>query len=172
MLAYWFAIQFDVGGEILGPVFLGVNFMKAISYPLAVRIANRYGLVNTMVFTHLPSNILLLFIPLMPSLPLAIACLLARHLLSQMDVPARSSYIVAIVDPEESTAATGVTTLVRTVSQSLGPVLAGLSLQILGAGVPFFVGGGLKIIYDLSLYFSFRSIRAPEEEAHHRKMRA
>jgi MFS family permease len=163
MLAYWFAMRFEVGGEVLGPVFLGVNLMKAISYPLAVRLADRFGLINTMVFTHLPSNLLLIVIPFLPRLDWAIACLLARHLLAQMDVPARSSYIMAIVDPEERTAAAGVTTLTRTLAQSLGPVLAGVTLQSLAMGAPFFIGGGLKIIYDVALYFSFRTVRPPEE---------
>ncbi|MBI2822944.1 MAG: MFS transporter [Acidobacteria bacterium] len=172
LLAYWFALQFGAGGDILGPVFLGVNFMKAVSYPLAVRIANRFGLIHTMVFSHLPSNVLLILIPLMPNLELAIICLLARHLLAQMDVPARSSYIVAIVDPEERTAATGATTLVRTVTQSLGPLLAGLTLQVVSIGAPFFLGGGLKIVYDLALYFNFRTIRPPEEEARFQKTAA
>lgn len=165
MLAYWFALRFEVGGEVLGPVFLGVNFMKAVSYPLAVRLADRFGLINTMVFSHLPSNVLLAFIPLMPNLKLAIILLLARHLLAQMDVPARSSYVVAIVDPDERTAATGITTLVRTVTQSLGPVLAGLAVQTMTMGAPFFLGGGLKIVYDIALYFNFRTIRPPEEAA-------
>lgn len=163
LLAYWFAFRFGVGGEVLGPVFLGVNFMKAVSYPLAIRLADRIGLVPTMVFTHLPSNLLLLLLPLLPTLEGAVTCLLARHLLAQMDVPARSSYIVAIVDPEERTAATGITTLVRTVTQSLGPVLAGLALQVASAAAPFFLAGGLKIVYDLALYFNFRHVRPPEE---------
>jgi MFS family permease len=165
MLAYWFALRFEVGGEILGPVFLGVNLMKALSYPLAIRLADRFGLINTMVFSHLPSNLLLIVIPFLPSLEWAIGFLLGRHLLAQMDVPARSSYVVAIVDPEERTAATGVTTLARTVAQSVGPVLAGLTLQSVAMGAPFFIGGGLKIVYDLALYFNFRGIRPPEEEA-------
>lgn len=164
LLAYWFALHFQVGGDVLGPVFLGVNLMKAVSYPVAVKLSNRFGLVNTMVFTHLPSNLILILIPLMPNLSLAIVCLLARHLLSQMDVPARSSYIVAIVEPEERTAAAGLTTLVRTITQAIGPVFAGFLLQFLNTGAPFFLGGGLKIVYDLALYFNFRTIRTPEEQ--------
>lgn len=165
LLAYWLALRFGVEGDVLGPVFMGVNLMKAVSYPLAIKLAGRIGLINTMVFTHLPSNVLLLMIPLMPNFSLAVACLIGRHLLAQMDVPARSSYIVAIVDPEERTAATGVTTLVRTIFQAMGPVLAGLALQMASLGAPFLLGGGLKIVYDLALYWNFRSIRAPEEES-------
>lgn len=170
LLAYWFAVRFDVGGEVLGPVFLAVSLMKAISYSLAVRLADRFGLINTMVFTHLPSNVILILIPLMPSLEWAIILLIGRHLLAQMDVPARSSYIVAIVDPEERTAASGVTALVRTLTQSLGPVFAGLTLQMLAFGTPFFLAGGIKIAYDLALYFNFRTIRPPEEEARRRQV--
>lgn len=165
MVAYWFALHFQVGGELLGPIFLGVNLMKAVSYPLAVRLAGRIGLINTMVFTHLPSNLLLILIPFMPNLSGAVICLLARHLLAQMDVPARSSYVVAIVDSDERTAATGVTTLVRTVAQAAGPALGGVALQLAALGAPFFLGGGLKIIYDLALYFNFRRLRPPEEAA-------
>ena len=163
LIAYWFSLRFGVGAEFLGPLFFGVNVMKSISYLLAVRIADKIGLLNTMVFTHLPSNVLLMMIPLMPTLGAASAVLLARHLLSQMDVPTRSSYIVAVVEPEERTAATGVTTLSRTSAQAVGPVIAGAALSVARFGFPFFVGGGLKIVYDVALYFSFRGHKPPEE---------
>lgn len=169
LLAYWFALRFQVGGDVLGPVFLGVNLMKAVSYPMAVKVANRLGLINTMVFTHLPSNVALILIPLMPNLSLAIVCLLVRHLLSQMDVPTRSSYVVAIVEPDERTAATGLTSLVRTITQAFGPVFAGFALQFMNTGAPFFLGGGLKIVYDLALYYNFRTLRTPEEQARYRR---
>ena len=163
LIAYWFSLRFGVGAEFLGPLFFGVNVMKSISYLLAVRIADKIGLLNTMVFTHLPSNVLLMMIPLMPTLTAASAVLLARHLLSQMDVPTRSSYIVAVVEPEERTAATGVTTLSRTSAQAIGPVIAGAALSVARFGFPFFVGGGLKIVYDVALYFSFRGHKPPDE---------
>ena len=163
LIAYWFSLRFGVGAEFLGPLFFGVNVMKSVSYLLAVRIADKIGLLNTMVFTHLPSNILLMMIPLMPTLSAASAVLLARHLLSQMDVPTRSSYIVAVVEPEERTAATGVTTLARTSAQAVGPVIAGAALSVARFGFPFFVGGGLKIVYDVALYYSFRGHKPPEE---------
>jgi MFS family permease len=151
---------------VLGPVFFGVNLLKAISYPLAVRLAGRVGLINTMVFTHLPSNVMLMLIPLMPSLPLAIGLLLARHLLSQMDVPARGSYVMAVVDPEERTAAAGVTTVARTLAQAVSPALAGLALQWVGGlAAPFLLGGGIKIIYDLALFVSFRRLKPADELA-------
>lgn len=163
LVVFWFALRFDVGAEVLGPVFFGVNLIKAGSYFIAVRIADRIGLLNTMVFTHLPSNVMLMLIPLMPTLPAAIAMLLARHVLSQMDVPTRAAYIVGIVDPEERTAATGVTSLVRTLSGAIGPVIAGVALQVAHQGMPFLLGGGLKIIYDLALYASFRRIKPLDE---------
>ena len=163
LLVYWFSLRFGVGAEFLGPLFFGVNVMKSISYLLAVRIADRIGLLNTMVFSHLPSNVLLIMLPLMPSLTAASAVLLARHLLSQMDVPTRASYIVAVVKPEERTSAVGVTTLSRTLAHAFGPVLAGAAISVARFGFPFFVAGGLKIAYDLALYFSFREHKPPEE---------
>jgi len=163
LIVYWFSLRFGVGAEYLGPLFFGVNVMKSISYLLAVRIADRIGLLNTMVFSHLPSNVMLMMIPLMPTLASASILLLARHLLSQMDVPTRGSYIVAVVEPEERVAATGVTSLARTTAQAFGPVIAGAALSVARFGFPFFVGGGLKIVYDLALYFSFRGHKPPEE---------
>ncbi len=163
LIVYWFSLRFGVGAEYLGPLFFGVNVMKSISYLLAVRIADRIGLLNTMVFSHLPSNVMLMMIPLMPTLASASILLLARHLLSQMDVPTRGSYIVAVVEPEERVAATGVTSLARTTAQAFGPVIAGAALSVARFGFPFFVGGGLKIVYDLALYFSFRGHKPPDE---------
>jgi len=163
LIVYWFSLRFGVGAEYLGPLFFGVNVMKSISYLLAVRIADRIGLLNTMVFSHLPSNVMLMMIPLMPTLASASILLLARHLLSQMDVPTRGSYIVAVVEPEERVAATGVTSLARTAAQAFGPVIAGAALSVARFGFPFFVGGGLKIVYDIALYFSFRGHKPPEE---------
>jgi MFS family permease len=163
MIVYWFSLRFGVGAEFLGPLFFGVNVMKSISYLLAVRVADRIGLLNTMVFSHLPSNVMLMMIPLMPTLASASLVLLARHMLSQMDVPTRGSYIVAVVEPEERTAATGVTSLSRTIAHAFGPVIAGAALSVARFGFPFFVGGGLKIVYDLALYFSFRGRKPPEE---------
>jgi MFS family permease len=163
LVVFWFALKFNVGAEVLGPVFFGVNLIKAGSYFIAVRLADRIGLLNTMVFTHLPSNVMLMLIPLMPTLPSAIALLLARHVLSQMDVPTRAAYIVGIVDPEERTAATGVTSLVRTLTGAISPAIGGMALQVANLGLPFFLGGGLKILYDLALFSSFRNVK-PEED--------
>ncbi len=164
-MVYWFSLRFGVGAGLLAPLFFGVNLLKAVSYVAAVRLADRIGLVNTMVFTHLPSNIALLLLPLMPTFPLAAAVLLARHALAQMDVPTRSSYLVAVVDPEERTAASGVTTVVRAGAHALTPVLAGAAFQLASLGAPFYLAGGLKILYDLGLFLGFRRLR-PEEERH------
>jgi len=165
-IAYWFALKFGAGSDVLGPVFFGVNVLKAISYPLAVRLAGRIGLINTMVFTHLPSNVLLMLIPLMPTLGVAVALLLMRHLLSQMDVPARGSYVMAVVDPEERTAAAGLTTLARTAAQAISPAVAGVTLGwVSGLAAPFLLGGAIKIIYDLSLFNQFRRLKPADELA-------
>jgi MFS family permease len=163
LVVYWFSLRFGVGAGLLGPLFFGVNLLKAGSYVVAARLADRFGLVNTMVFTHLPSNVALILLPLMPSLELASACLLIRHALAQMDVPTRSSYLVAVVDPEERTAASGVTSVVRAAAHAVTPVLAGRALQMAALGVPFYLAGGLKILYDLGLYLGFRRLRTEEE---------
>src|SRR5512146_2585369 len=152
MIAYWFHIKFGVAPGIIGSIFFGANVLAGISALLAVRLAKRIGLINTMVFTHIPSNILLILVPLMPSLPLAIALLLARFSISQMDVPTRQSYTMSVVAPDERSAAAGVTTIARTAASALSPLLTGL---LLGAGllsVPFLLSGGLKIVYDLALW--------------------
>ncbi len=157
MVAYWFHIKFGVDPGPLGSIFFGANILAGISALLAVRIASRIGLIKTMVFTHIPSNMLLCLVPLMPNLILAIAVLLLRFSISQMDVPTRQSYTMAIVAPDERAAASGVTTIARSVGASISPALSGIffaSPILLSA--PFFLAGGLKIIYDLLLYRSFR----------------
>jgi MFS family permease len=163
VIAYWLHVRFGVGLSVLGPVFAVVAVLQAFSYEVSGRLANRIGLINTMVFTHLPSNILLLLVPLAPSLGWAIALLLARFALSQMDVPARQAYIVSIVPPSERAGAVAMTGAVRGVAQSFGPVLAGLAIGVAAFGVPFFAGGGLKVIYDLALFAGFRNRRASHE---------
>jgi len=164
LMAYWFHVRFGVQPGVLGSIFFGANLMPAVSALSAARLARRFGLLNTMVFTHLPSNVLLILVPLMPSLPLAIAMLLLRFSISQMDVPTRQSYTMAAVSPEERSAAGGVTGVARTVGASLSPVIAGWMLGVTALlSAPFFVAGGLKIIYDLALYGTFRKIRLPDE---------
>jgi predicted MFS family arabinose efflux permease len=163
LIATYFHLRWGAGPELLGPIFLGVGLLQAASFVVAARVAERIGLINTMVFTHLPANVLLMAIPLAPSLPWAIGLLLARHALSQMDVPTRQSYVVAVVDADERVAAAGVTNIARNVAQAVTPVIAGVAMQVVGLGVPFLIGGGLKIAYDLLLFGMFRSVRPPEE---------
>ena len=150
---------------IIGTIFFGANLLAGISALLSGRLAKRIGLINTMVFAHIPSNILLMLVPLMPSLPAAIGVLLARFSISQMDVPARQSYTMAVVAPDERSAASGVTTIARSVGAALSPTLAGIFLSSAALiSAPFFLSGGLKIVYDLLMYRGFRSRKAPEEQ--------
>jgi MFS family permease len=164
MMAYWFYIKFNLNVSMLGNIFFGANILAGISALLAVKIAQKFGLINTMVFTHIPSNILLILVPLMPTLPLAIGLLLLRFSISQMDVPTRQSYTLAVVSPDERSAASGVTAIARSVGAALSPMLTGLMFSIpFLFSAPFFIAGGLKIIYDLLLYREFISIKPPEE---------
>jgi MFS family permease len=164
LVAYWFTLRFGVEPAVLGAIFFGANILAAVSALSAARLAARFGLVNTMVFTHLPSNVLLILVPLMPTLPLAVLVLLARFSISQMDVPTRQSYTMAVVDPDERSAAAGVTGIARTTGSAVSPLLAAPLLGSAGlAAVPFFLAGGLKIVYDLILYRLFRAAPAPEE---------
>jgi predicted MFS family arabinose efflux permease len=163
LIAFYFNLRWGAGPEVLGPVFLGVGLLQAASFLAAARVAERIGLIRTMVFTHLPSNVLLMLIPAAPSLHWAIGLLLARHALSQMDVPTRQSYVVAVVDPDERIAAAGVTNITRNVAQAITPLISGAAMQLVGLGVPFVVGGLLKSVYDVLLFAMFRGIRPPEE---------
>jgi MFS family permease len=164
LMAYWFHLQYGVEPALLGGIFFGANLLAAVSSLSASRFAARFGLVNTMVFTHLPSNLLLILVPLMPNLQLAIVVLLLRFSLSQMDVPTRQSYVMAVVEPGERSAAAGVTGIARTTGAALSPTLsAPLVASTAFAAVPFFLAGGLKIVYDLLLYRAFRSGGAPDE---------
>jgi MFS family permease len=164
LVAYWFHVRFGVDTGVLGSIFFGANILAGISALLAVRLADRFGLINTMVFTHIPSNILLILVPLMPTLPLAIGVFLLRFSISQMDVPTRQSYTMAVVSPDERSAASGVTAIARSVGAAFSPALTGLLLSNpLLFSAPFFVSGGLKIIYDLLLYREFRAAKPPEE---------
>ena len=165
LLAYWFYVRFNVQPAVLGSIFFGANILAGLSALSAAWVASRIGLIRTMVFTHIPSNILLILVPLMPNLPLAIALLLMRFSISQMDVPTRQSYTMAVVAPDERSAAAGITGIARTTGASLSPVLTGPLLANAGLiSVPFFLSGGLKIFYDLLLYRSFKSIKPPEEK--------
>ncbi|MEO5885933.1 MAG: MFS transporter [Candidatus Limnocylindrales bacterium] len=164
LMAYWFHVRFGVDPSALGAIFFAANLLAAVSALSAARIAARIGLIATMVFTHLPSNVLLLLVPLMPNVELAVAVLLLRFTLSQMDVPTRQSYVMAVVDPQERSAAAGVTGIARTVGASVSPSISSVLIANAGlASIPFFLAGGLKIAYDLLLYRDFRAHRPPEE---------
>ncbi len=163
LVAYWFSLRYGADTGALAGIFFGTNLLAALSFLVAAPLARRIGLLNTMVFTHLPSNVLLVLVPLMPTLPLAVAMLLARHLLSQLDVPTRQSYTMAVVDPDERAAAAGVMAVARNAAAAVAPGLAGPMLAVPALGLPFLVAGGLKIVYDVSLLVLFRGVRPPEE---------
>jgi MFS family permease len=165
MFALWFHLRFGIDAGGIGSIFFGANILAGISALLAVRIARRFGLINTMVFTHIPSSIFLILMPLMPSLSLAIILLLLRFSISQMDVPTRQSYTMAVVAPDERSAASGVTSIARSVGAAISPSLAGILIGIPALiNVPFFLCGGLKIIYDLALWREFSAVKPPEEQ--------
>ncbi|MDF2734150.1 MAG: rane protein major facilitator superfamily [Chloroflexota bacterium] len=158
LMAYWFHVRFGVEPAVLGVIFFGANLLAAVSSLSAARIAARIGLINTMVFTHLPSNVLLILVPLMPTLELAVTVLLLRFTLSQMDVPTRQSYVISVVDPDERSAAAGVTGVARNAGAAISPSLSSVMMANAGLiALPFFLAGGLKIAYDLLLYRDFRS---------------
>ncbi|HJV37555.1 MAG TPA: MFS transporter [Geothrix sp.] len=158
IMAYWFHVKFGVAPGTLGSIFFAANILAGLSSLYAVKLAGRIGLVRTMVFTHIPSNVLLILVPLMPNLPLAVAMLLLRFSISQMDVPTRQAYTMAVVAPDERSAAAGVTGIARTTGAAISPSLAGPLLAVPAlAGAPFLIAGGLKILYDLLLYRSFKA---------------
>jgi MFS family permease len=160
VVAYWLHIRFAAGPQLLGWVFAAVALLQAFSYEVSGRLGNRFGLINTMVFTHLSSNVFLLLVPLSPVLPLTVGLLLVRSALSSMDVPVRQAYIVSIVPPAERAGAVAMTGAVRGIAQSFGPALSGLAIGAASFGLPFYAGGGLKIVYDLALFAGFRNRRA------------
>lgn len=164
LMAYWFHVRFGVEPGVLGSLFFGAHLFAGLSSLVAARVAARIGLLNTMVFTHLPSNVLLLLVPVMPTLPLAMTVLLLRFCLSQMDVPTRQSYTMAVVEADERSATAGITTVARTAARACAPLVTGALLQASLVAWPFFLAGGLKILYDLTLYHSFRAITPPEEQ--------
>ena len=164
LIAYWFHLRFGADPATLGAIFFGANILAGFSALAAARLAARIGLINTMVFTHLPSNVLLILVPLMPTLPIAVGVLLARFAISQMDVPTRQSYTIAVVDPDERSAAAGVTGIARSVGAAISPSLAAPLVQSVPlASLPFFIAGGLKIVYDLLVLRAFRAVKPPEE---------
>jgi len=163
LLAYWFHSRFGADPATLGQLFFGANILAGCSALVAARVAARIGLINTMAFTHLPANVFLLLTPLMPTFPLAAAMVLLRYSTAQMDVPTRQAYLMAVVAPDERSAAAGVTTLTRTMASAFGPLVTGALFSASLMSLPFFLAGGIKIIYDLALLWNFRHIKPPEE---------
>jgi MFS family permease len=163
LLALWLFLRFSISLQAAGSVFFGARLLSAFSQLVSPRLAARIGLIETMVFTHLPANLFLVLAAFMPSAPLAVTFLLLRMALSQMDVPARQSYVMAVVPPEERAAAASVTNVPRSLATALSPLLAGALLQLSSFGWPLVVGGLLKITYDLLLLAQFRRVRPPDE---------
>jgi MFS family permease len=163
LLSYFFHERFHVGVEVVGPLFFGARVANAFSHFGAAWLATRIGLVNTMVFTHIPSSLLLATVAFAPSFPVAAALFLLREGLVEMDVPTRQSYVMAVVKPEERTRASGITHIVRLAAWAAAPLMAGASMQGLSLMTPLLIGAGMKIAYDLLLYVSFRGLKPPEE---------
>jgi predicted MFS family arabinose efflux permease len=164
LLAYWFFHRFGIQESGLGLLFAAGNMLNSGSYLLAAWLARRIGLLNTMVFTHIPSSLLLMAVPFSPSAAWAVVFYLAWESLVEMDVPTRQSYLMAVVRPDERTLATGVTNFARSVSRSLTPSVAGYVMQRVALATPLFLGGSIKIAYDVMLYSAFRRLKLPEEE--------
>jgi MFS family permease len=163
LVAYWFFRRFGVDERELGLLFFAVHLLNAASHLGAAWLARRIGLVNTMVFTHLPSSLFLIAVPVAPTLKVAVILFLLRESLVEMDVPTRQSYVAAVVNPHERTYAAGITNLTRTISWAGASAAAGALMQRLAFSAPLVLGGGLKIMYDLLLYRGFRHLKAPEE---------
>jgi MFS family permease len=164
LVAYWFHLRWGLSTETLAVVFFWVNAISGLSFLGVAPMAKRIGLLNTMVFTHLPSNILLILVPLAPSAGLAVAFFLLRMSVSQMDVPTRKSYTMAVVDADERTATAGITNTVRTAAAAFAPLVTGAAFTVAALGVPFFASGAIKIVYDVLVYATFKDVRPPEEE--------
>jgi predicted MFS family arabinose efflux permease len=170
LVAYWFFRRFGIAEQDLGVVFFAVHVLNACSHLGAAWLARRIGLVNTMVFTHLPSSLFLMAVPFAPSLKWAIFLFLCREALVEMDVPTRQSYVAALVKPTERTFASGVTNLTRNLFWAVGSAVAGVTMQALSFSAPLVLGGGTKVLYDLLLFRSFRNVKAPEERNPHAQM--
>ena len=165
LVALWLFERFELSLAAASAFFFWSNVLAAFSYPVAARLGARFGLVNTMVFTHIPSSVCLILAAFSPSLPIVLALLLVRSALSQMDVPTRTSYVMAVVTPAERTAAASVTAVPRSLASSISPALSGALLSTSITALPFVICGTLKIVYDLLLLYSFRHIKPPEEQA-------
>jgi predicted MFS family arabinose efflux permease len=164
LIAYWFFLEYGTSEGDLALMFFAARVLNAISHAAAAWLAGRIGLLNTMVWTHLPSSLFLLAAPAAPSAAVAAALFLAREALVEMDVPTRQSYVMAVVKPTERTFASGVTNVTRNVAWAVGPSFAGVVMQHVALAGPLIIGGVLKISYDLLLFRAFRHIRPPEEQ--------
>lgn len=164
MIALWLFQKFDLSAGTTGTTFFFAGLLTSVSFLVAARLAKRIGLVRTMVFTHLPANILLILAPFMPTVQLAVACLLIRSFLSSMDVPARTSYVMAVVTPPERPAAASVTNVPRSLASAIGPTISGVLLSNSAFGWPLVIGGSLKVVYDLTLLRMFQHVKPPEEQ--------
>jgi MFS family permease len=163
LVAYFLHVRFGLGLADLGLVFFVAQLLTAASLLLAAPLSARFGLLPTMVVSHLVSNVVLIAVAAAPTAGLAVALLFARQLLSQMDVPTRQAWVMAVVEDREREAAVSVTTLARTVAQAATPALTGWTMEVLALGAPFAFGGGLKIIYDLLLYATFKDVRLRDD---------
>lgn len=164
IISFWFFTRYGVSEGTLSVIFFVAGILTTISFYVAVRLAKKIGLIRTMVFTHIPSNILLMLVPIANTFVLSLVFYLARQSISQMDVPTRQSYTVAVVSPEERIPAAGITSISRNVAQATSPSISGYAMQAVSLSSPFLIGGSLKIIYDIAVYFNFRKIRPPEEQ--------
>jgi MFS family permease len=164
LVSYWFFDRFGLGMDAIALIFSGSSLLAAVSFMLAARIAERIGLINTMVYSHLPSNLMTMSIPFMPNLATSSAVYMGRSLLSQMDVPTRQSYVMAIVEPEERSRVAGLINLPRSLTSAIGPTITGFVMQFLGPSLPFLLAGGVKAFYDIALYFNFKDVKPPEEQ--------
>lgn len=163
LVSYWFFTRFGLNMDIIGLIFAASGLLSAVSFILAARVSERIGLVNAMVYSHVPSNIMTAAIPYMPTLMTSVGLYLSRGLLSQMDVPTRESYTMAIVKPEERSRVAGIINTPRSLTLAISPSVSGFIMQFLGLSVPFLLAGGLKVVYDFALYFSFRNVKPPHE---------
>jgi len=164
LVSYWFFVRFGLGVDVIGVIFSVSSLLAAASFMMAARVSERIGLINTMVYSHLPANLMTMTIPYMPTLAASTTVYLSRALLSQMDVPTRQSYVMAIVEPEERSRVAGLINLPRSLTLAISPSLAGFIMQFMGLSLPFLIAGGLKAMYDLALYFTFRNVKPPEEK--------
>jgi predicted MFS family arabinose efflux permease len=164
IVSFWFFTRFGADLTTLSYIFSVAGVLTAFSYIAAAKIADKIGLINTMVFTHIPANILIIGVAFAPTLPLAVILYLLRMALSQMDVPTRQSYIVAVVREEERTSAAGLTNISRNITQAISPSLVGILIHSISLSAPFVIGGVLKVAYDIALFLNFKNVKPPEEE--------